>query len=50
MKRFIGNLKKNNIVRLIGYAVGTCVVCCVILGYLLSADISQAPTYIYSQF
>ena len=50
MKYFIENLKRNNMVSLIGYTIGTCLVCCIILGYLLNTDISQAPIYIYSQF
>ncbi len=50
MKHFIENLKRNNTIQLIGYVIGTCIICCVILGYLLNIDISQAPTYIYSQF
>ena len=46
MKHYI----KNEKVQIIVYALGTCIICIFILMYLLGADISQAPTYIYSQF
>lgn len=44
------NLKSSETVQAAGYLLGTCAVCLFILWYLLNADISQAPTYIYSQF
>lgn len=50
MKRFIENLKSKENIQVIGYVLGTCVICSIILFYLLKVDISQAPTYIYSQF
>ncbi len=50
MKHYIKNLRKNEKVQIIVYALGTCIICIFILMYLLGADISQAPTYIYSQF
>lgn len=44
------SLKNNETVQMAGYLLGSCVMCLVILWYLLNADISQAPVYIYSQF
>lgn len=50
MKYFIENLKRNKIIQMIKYSLGTLLICIIILLYLLNTDISQAPTYIYSQF
>lgn len=50
MKDFIKNLRNNNTLCLVLYAVDVCVTCLLIFYYMLTADISQAPIFIYSQF
>lgn len=50
MKRFIMNLRQNKTARLVGWALGTFLVCMLLLLYFLQADISQAPEFVYSQF
>ena len=50
MRSFIRSLLKNEIVQAVGIAVGVCVACLIVFAYLLQADISKAPEFIYSQF
>lgn len=50
MKRFIESLKNKEWVQMIGWGAVTFLAVGVLCFYFLNADISKAPTFIYSQF
>lgn len=50
MKSFIKNLLANKSVQFVAIALGTCLACLIVFFYLLTADISKVPEFIYSQF
>lgn len=50
MKRFIENLQKSDLWGAVKTIILVFVCCTATFLYLLHSDISQAPTFIYSQF
>lgn len=50
MKRFIKNLWANKVFRTVLDALVVCLILLAVFVYFVAADISQAPTFIYSQF
>lgn len=50
MKHYIKNLKNNDKAKECGYALATFIIIITIVLYFINANISNAPTFIYSQF